>query len=106
MKKIVLNERHMDELVEMMPEHAEEIVWILDAVMQLQKDPDADIDEMCRHYDLSLVASWMVLDIVRYNAQHPIKENMLACGYQSEELERGRPSLQTMEIVGDALLDD
>ena len=84
MKKIVLTEAHMDDLIRMMPEHADEIVWILDAVMQLQKDPDVDILEICRHYDLDVVASWMVLDIVQYNDQHPIRENTLACGYQSE----------------------
>lgn len=95
----------MDDLVSMMPQHADEVVWILDAVMQLQKDPDADIMEICRHYDLSVVASFMVLCIFDYNAQNSIRENTFACGYVGEEPMRGRPNLQTMEIVGDALLD-
>ena len=105
MKKIVLTEAHMDDLVRTMPEHADEIVWILDAVMQLQKDPDADILEICRHYDLDVVASYMALEILAYNRENPIRENTFACGYVGEEPVRGRLSLQTMEIVGDALLD-
>lgn len=95
----------MDDFIRMMPQHADEVVWILDAVMQLQKDPDADIAEVCRHYDLSVLASWMVLDIYQYNEKHPIRENTFACGYTGEEPTCGRLSLQTMEIVGDALLD-
>ena len=105
MKKIVLTEVHMDDFIRMMPQHADEVVWILDAVMQLQKDPDADVAEVCRHYDLSVLASFMVLSIYEYNDRNPIKENTFACGYVGEEPVRGRPSLQTMEIVGDALLD-
>lgn len=106
MKKIVLTEAHMDDLIRMMPQHADEVVWIIDAAMQLQKDPDADFVEVCRHYDLSVVASYMVLEILKYNRENPIRENTFACGYVGEEPMHGRPSLQTMEIVGDALLDD
>ena len=95
----------MDDFIRMMPQHADEVVWILDAVMQLQKDPCANIPEVCEAYNLSPIASLMVMSIFTYNYHNPIRENTHACGYMGEEPERGRPSLQTMEIVGDALLD-
>ena len=102
MDKIVLTEAHMDDLIRMMPQHADEIVWILDAVMQLQKDPDADIVEVCRHYDLSVVASFMVLDIVKYNRDNPIRENTLACGYQGEAPEWSGDCKRSTPLICDA----
>lgn len=92
----------MDDLIRMMPQHADEIVWILDAVMQLQKDPGADISEVCRHYDLSVVASFMVLYIFEYNDRNPIRENTLACGYQGESPEWSGDGKRSMPLIYDA----